>query len=231
MNIIPFNPLVSNQSFLHQHAAPARIGLCGGTEFINRAIRKLQWQVTADGRRSPWSHAFVISEKRSDGEFWVLESDLDFRHKQIRLGVQENRISKYFDQDEYPNLAILDLGLDEAQSKAVITAGLDLLSGLSTYSLTELVGTLLAMSKTSLRAKENLLSREGALYCSAMVQHCFDAINFDLKPNVETKNITPHDLFMTPVPHTSYQLIRHQPKGRRRSLIEAAMDLANTEIL
>jgi hypothetical protein len=222
---------VSNREFLETHAGSARIGLCGGNDIINKTIRKMQWQVTTDGRRSPWSHAFLFSERRSDGEFWVLESDLDLRHKQIRLGVQENRMSKYFDENDFPNLAVIDFGLDETQSKAVLTEALNLLSGLSTYSLVELLGTLMAMSRSSLRAKENLLAREGALYCSAMVQHCFDAINFDLKPNVETKNITPHDLFQTPQPHTGYHLIREQPKGPRKSIGQRMMDLANTEIL
>lgn len=222
---------ISNREFLETHAGSARIGLCGGNDLINKAIRKMQWQVTADGRRSPWSHAFLFSERRSDGEFWVLESDLDFRHKQIRLGVQENRMSKYFDESEFPNLAVIDFDLDNEQSKAVLTEALNLLSGLSTYSLTELLGTLMAMSRAGLRSKENLLAREGALYCSAMVQHCFDAINFDLKPNVETKNITPHDLFQTPQSHTAYHLIREQPKGPRKTIGQRMIDLANTEIL
>jgi hypothetical protein len=231
MKIIDIPIATSNREFLETHVGTARIGLCGGNDLINKAIRKMQWQVTADGRRSPWSHAFLFSERRSDGQFWVLESDLDLRHKQIRLGVQENRMSKYFDENEFPNLAVIDFGLSTEQSNAVVTEGLNLLSGLSTYSLTELLGTLMAMSRTGLRAKENLLAREGALYCSAMVQHCFDAINYDLKPNVDTKNITPHDLFRTPQAHTGYHLIREQPKGPRKSIGQRMMDLANTEIM
>ena len=231
MKIIEMPNSLGNREFLETHAGSARIGLCGGNDLINQAIRKMQWQVTSDGRRSPWSHAFLFSERRSDGEFWVLESDLDLRHKQIRLGVQENRMSKYFDESEFPNLAVIDFDLSAEQIKAVLTEALNLLSGLSTYSLTELLGTLMAMSRTGLRAKENLLAREGALYCAAMVQHCFDAINFDLKPNVETKNITPHDLFMTPQPHSCYRMIREQPKGPRPSIGRRILDLANTEIM
>ncbi len=231
MKHIVVGPEISNRKFLESYAGSAHIGLCGGNDLINKAIRKMQWQVTSDGRRSPWSHAFMFSERRSDGEFWVLESDLDLRHKQIRLGVQENRMSKYFDESEFPNLAVIDFDLSSDQSKAVLTEGLNLLSGLSTYSLSELLGTLMAMSTTGMRAKENLLAREGALYCSAMVQHCFDAINFDLKPDVDTKNITPHDLFQTPQQHTGYHLIREQPKGPRKSIGQRMIDLANTEIL
>ena len=157
MKILEMPNAISNREFLETYAGSARIGLCGGNDLINKAIRKMQWQVTLDGRRSPWSHAFLFSERRSDGEFWVLESDLDLRHKQIRLGVQENRMSKYFDENEFPNLAVIDFDLTAEQSKAVLTEALNLLSGLSTYSLTELLGTLIAMSRTGLRAKENLL--------------------------------------------------------------------------
>ena len=47
-------------------------------------------------------------------------------------------------------------------------------------ALGELVGTLLAMHSTRLRQRDNLLSKEGALYCSAMVQHCYTAAGIDL---------------------------------------------------
>jgi hypothetical protein len=164
---------MSNAEFLARYAGPGRVGLCGGADLINRVIRNLQYHVTADGERSPWSHAFLCSGQRADGRHWVLESDLDLRHKQIRLGVQENRIDRYHDEDAFPNLAILDFGLDEAQTRAVLSSGLDLLSGLSHYSLRELVGTLLAMRHASLRKRRNVLENEGALYCSALVLHCY----------------------------------------------------------
>ena len=77
---------LSNADFIARHAAAGRIGLCGGRDWINKLIRKAQAPLTADGHRSLWSHAFLFSEQRSDGQWWVIESDLDVRYRQVRLG-------------------------------------------------------------------------------------------------------------------------------------------------
>jgi hypothetical protein len=209
---------LSNAEFLAKYAAPGRVGLCGGADLINRVIRNLQYHVTEDGERSPWSHAFLCSGERVDGKHWVLESDLDLRHKQIRLGVQENRIDRYHDEETFPNLAILDFGLDEAQTRAVLTSGLDLLSGLSHYSLRELVGTLLAMRHTSLRRRRNLLESEGALYCSAMVQHCYTAVGIEFVPGVDRKNVTPHDIASCSHARAAHLLVRQRGRSTLSSL-------------
>jgi hypothetical protein len=209
---------LSNAEFLARFAAPGRVGLCGGADLINRVIRNLQYHVTADGERSPWSHAFLCSGTRVDGRHWVLESDLDLRHKQIRLGVQENRIDRYHDEESFPNLAILDFGLDEAQTQAVLTSGLDLLAGLSHYSLRELVGTLLAMQHAPLRRRRNLLEREGALYCSAMVQHCYQAAGIEFVPGVDRKNVTPHDIATCSHARAAHLLVRQRGKSTLSTL-------------
>jgi hypothetical protein len=203
---------IGNAEFLERYAAPGRVGLCGGNDLINKSIRRLQHHVTADGHRSPWSHAFLCSGRRADSRHWVLESDLDLRHKQIRLGVQENRIERYHDDEAFPNLAILDFGLDEAQTTAVLTSALDLLAGLSQYSLRELVGTLLAMQSSLLRKRRNLFEVEGALYCSAMVQHCYQGVGIDFVDGVHSKNVTPHDIGTCPRARHAWLLVRERPK-------------------
>jgi len=209
----------SNEEFIERHAGPARIGLCGGQQLINKLIRKAQGPLTADGHRAPWSHAFIFSEKRVDGHWWVIESDLDMHSKHVRLGVQENRASRYFDAEEYPNIAILDFGLDAEQMLKVQQRALDALAGLSRYSLSELVGTLLSLHSRRLRTRENLLSKEGALYCSAFVQHCYCAAGIDFQPGVHGKNIAPHDIETSPIPHATHCLIRdpsRKPSPRTR---------------
>ena len=125
------NSAIGNADFLLRHAAPGRIGLVAGGDVISHLIRKAQSPLTDDGHRSFWSHAFLFSEHRSDGQWWVIESDLDLRYKQMRLGVQENRIERYFDAEAFPNVAVLDFGLDDTQTRQVVSAGLDLLSGLT----------------------------------------------------------------------------------------------------
>lgn len=220
----------SNEAFIQRHAAPGRIGLCAGGDWISKVIRKSQAPLTDDGHRSLWSHAFLFSERRSDGHWWVIESDLDLRYKQMRLGVQENRVARYFDANEFPNIAILDFGLDEAQTRRVVGAGLDLLSGLASYSLSELVGTMLAMYSTRLRKRDNLLAKEGALYCSAMVQHCYAAAGIHLLPDVSGKNIAPHDIADSPLPHTAHRLVRDLGVSTIREYAHRAEALLATPI-
>ena len=198
----------SNADFLHAHAAPAHIGLAGGNALIDRGIRKAQRLITGDGVGSAWSHAFVIGEQRSDGHWWVLESDLDLRHKQIRLGAQENRLAKYFDAVEWPNLAVLDFSLDTTRTRQVLSAALDLLANSTRYSLREIVGTLFALARPTLRERENLLAREGSLYCSAFVQQCYTAAGISFAPGLSTKNTTPHDIANTAIPHRAHYLLR-----------------------
>ena len=212
---------LSNAEFIEQHARPGRIGLCGGRDWINKLIRKAQAPLTADGHRSLWSHAFLFSERRSDGQWWVVESDLDVRYRQVRLGVQENRAARYFDAEAFPNLAILDFHLDDHKTRQVQVAAFDLLSGLSSYSLRELAGTLLAMHSTRLRGRANLLAQEGALYCSAMVQHCYGAAGIEFLPGVHGKNVAPHDIDESSLPHASHRLIRDLGVSRLRRAVKS----------
>jgi hypothetical protein len=60
-----------------------------------------------------------------------------------------------------------------------------------------------------LRGRKNLLAREGALYCSAMVQHCYATVGVDFcGGGVNLKNTTPQDIAGTAVPHTVYAVMR-----------------------
>ena len=215
----------SNRDFLLRHAATGRIGLCGGDDVLGKAIRKAQAPLTGHRHRSLWSHAFLIGERRGDGHWWVIESDLDLRYKHVRLGVQENRLERYFDGAAFPNVAVLDFGLDDAQTTQVLGAALDLLSGQPHYSVSELLGTLLAMPSSRLRRRRNPLGRERALFCSAMVRHCYAAAGVDLHAGIDAKHVTPNDLDTSPLAHTGYRLIRDPGISRLRRLMHAAGDV------
>jgi len=211
---------LSNAEFLELHGAPGRIGLAGGELLIERAIRRVQRHLRDDRSPSPWSHVFIIGPRREDGFRWILESDLEIHRRQIRLGVQENRISKYHDEQAFANLAVLDVGLDAEATRRVLAAALELMAGRARYSLSELVGTLLALRHPRLRGKDNLLAKEGAVFCSAFVQHCFRAAGIDFAPGVTLKNCTPEHIATTAVPHTAWVLARSPSLppllGRRR---------------
>jgi len=120
----------------------------------------------------------------------------------------------------FPTLAVLDFGLAETQVAALLREALELVAGHERYSLRELIGTLLALRKPELRAKENLLARERCAYCSAFVQRLFLQLGMDLVPGVTGKHTTPEDFFRTPVPHVKYALLREMPGAKIAELGE-----------
>lgn len=205
---------ISNREFLERHARAGCIGLSGGDTPVDLAIRRAQRHLDDAKRWATWSHAFLFQGERVDGQHWVIESDLQFHHKHIQLGVQENRAAKYFDEKMYSTLAVLDFGLDEAQVTALVREGLNLVAGHERYSVRELFGTLLAMRKPALRARSNLLARERSVFCSALVQRLFRKIGLDLTPGVDDKHTAPEDIARSLVPHTMYVLQREPHPGK-----------------
>lgn len=185
---------------------------------MDKAICRAERHLDARHRWSTWSHAFVFEGRRVDGHHWVIESDLQILRKHIQLGVQENRIEKYFDDALYVNLAVLDFGLSESQTKTVLAEGLQMVASRTQYSLRELVGTLLALKQPELRGDENLLARECSLFCSAFVQRLFRRAGLDLAPGVDDKHTTPEDISRTSAPHTTYLLQRGLPGSKLGAL-------------
>src|SRR5438132_10308129 len=163
-----------------------------------------------------WTHAFLCEGQRQDNHHWVIESDLQVHRKHIQLGVQENRISKYYDEELYTTLAVLDFGLTEEHVACLLREGLELVASRARYSLRELVGTLIALRHPELRGQGNVLAREKSLYCSAFVQFLFRKAGIDLAPGVDAKHTTPEDISRAPIPHVTYLLKR----GAGRSKLE-----------
>ncbi len=209
---------LSNEEFLKLHARPGRIGLSGGLTFIDKAICRAERHLNENEQWGLWSHAFVFQGTRADGHHWVIESDLQIQRKHIALGVQENRMSKYYDEKLYTNLAVLDFGLSDEHVGTILCEGLDLVATRARYSMRELVGTLIALRRQELRAQNNLLARECSMYCSAFVQHLFGKMGMQLAPGVDGKNTTPEDISRSPVPHVTYLLEREAPHSRIEDL-------------
>jgi hypothetical protein len=209
---------LSNREFLERYACTGRIGLSGGITLVDKAICRAERHVHGKKKWGAWSHAFLFQGERRDGHHWVIESDLQFHRKHISLGVQENRVSKYFDEKLYSTLAVLDFGLTEAQTSCLLREGLELVATRARYSLRELVGTLIALRHPELRGRENLLSRQRSMYCSAFVQHLFRKAGFDLAPGVVGKNTTPEDIAETSVPHVTYLISREQAESKLGAL-------------
>jgi len=205
---------LSNREFLEHYARAGCIGLSGGVTLIDRAICRAERHLDADEAWGAWSHAFLFQGRRGDGHHWVIESDLQIHRKHIHLGVQENRISKYFDEKLYTILAVLDFGLSEEQVGALIREGLDMVANRARYSLRELVGTLIALRQPELRNRGNLLARDRSVYCSALVRHLFGKVGLDLAPAVNLKNTTPEDIARTSTPHVTYWLERDRARSK-----------------
>lgn len=208
---------LSNQEFLERYAQAGRIGLCNGSTVIDKAICRAQRHLNSDQTWGCWSHAFLFQGQRADGHHWVVESDLQMHRKHIQFGVQENRISKYFDERLFTSLAVLDFTLSQEQVAALLREAIDLAANRAKYSFRELVGTLLALRHAELRNRPNLLARQKSLYCSAFVQWVFRNAGLDLAPGVDFKNTTPEDIARTSLPHVSYVLQRSEASRALRS--------------
>lgn len=205
---------LSNREFLERYAAPGRIGLSGGTTLIDKAICRAERHLHPRRRWGVWSHAFLFQGQRADGHHWVIESDLQIQRRHIQFGVQENRVTKYHNEELHASLAVLDFGLAASVVETLIRDGLEFVANREQYSLRELVGTLLALRHSELRGRENLLARDRSIYCSAFVQHLFRKSGLDLAPGVDAKNTAPEDIANTSLPHIAYVLQREIAKSR-----------------
>ena len=205
---------ISNRDFLERHALAGRVGLSTGVSLVDRAITRAERHLDAEGRWGGWSHAFIFEGPRADGQHWVIESDLQFHRRHYRLGVQENRIAKYGNEEVYTGLAVLDFGLTAEQTRALLTEALELVAAHTRYSIRELWGTLVALHQPHLRAQENLLARDNSFFCSAFVLHLFRRAGLDLTPGLDVKNATPEDLIRSVVPHRTWLLVREAPHSR-----------------
>jgi hypothetical protein len=199
---------ISNREFLELHASPGRIGLAGGLTLIDRAIGRAQRHLDAQKVWSHWSHAFVLQGIRQDEHHWVIESDLEVHRRNIRLGVQENRLDKFHNEAMFSSLAILDFGLMQEQIECLLARALELVALRTRYSILELVGTLFALRHPSFRGRTNPMAKQHSFYCSAFVHHLFRTSGLDLAPGLEEKHTTPEDLWRSLAPHTAYLLER-----------------------
>jgi len=194
---------LSNLEFLKRFAKPGCVGLFGGSSTIDRAIRR--GQKGLDGAMSSlWSHAVLFEGERVDGRQWLIESDFEVGKGQLRNGVQENRVDKYGDEKDWPNLAVLDFGLSDKDSQKVVVAGLDLVARRTNYDLPGILETYWAMMRKSMakgREKEST-------FCSAFVRAVFRHAGIDLTPGVAVQHTLPEQVSRTSLPHTRYLLVR-----------------------
>jgi hypothetical protein len=228
MNKVIHTTGMSNRQFLETYASPGRVGLAGGSTLINKAIGRAQRHIDPDKTHSQWAHAFLLQGIRHDKHHWVIESDLEVHRRNIRIGVQENRLEKFHDESIFGCLAILDFGLTPEQTDRLLARGLELVALRTRYSIMELLGTLFALRHPSLRTQHNLLAKRHSFYCSAFVHHLFRTSGLDLATGLDEKNTTPEDLWRSLAPHTTYVLDR--PPGQKSKLLKPLRKLSRRKI-
>jgi hypothetical protein len=200
---------LSNAEFIDRYAKPGRVGLVGGTGLLERTIKRAQRRQSPDRRSTDFSHAFLFQGRRHDGFHWVIESDLEILPERAQLGVQENRASKYHDEETYSHIAILDFGLEEQAVSKMLGIALDMLVDRTQYSVREVFALYFALKRPHARDFENVLAQDGAFFCSAFVQHLFlEGAGIDFDDAVHTKQTTPEDIARTDVRHVKYVLTR-----------------------
>jgi hypothetical protein len=195
---------MSNREFLKKYAKAGCVGLFGGSSGVDRAIRTGQRELDDEAKPSLWSHVAVFEGERIDGEQWLLESDIEVGKGQLRNGVQENRIEKYESEKEWPNLAVLDLGLKDKDIQRVVVAGLDLVAKRTKYDLHGILQTYWAMMRKTMDQGHD----KDSTFCSAFVRAVFKHAGVDLVPGVAVQHTLPEHVSRTPVPHTRYLLVR-----------------------
>jgi hypothetical protein len=205
---------LSNREFLELYARPGRVGLSCGTTLVDRLIARAERHLDDEGRWGCWTHAFIFQGQRGDGHHWVIESDLQINRKHIRLGAQENRITKYFDEELYTTLAVIDFGLGQEQAASLVRQGLEQVATRACYSVRELLGAYLALHRPERRSSQNVFSRENSFFCSAFVHHLFRQACIDLLPGLHVKHTTPEDISRAPVPHTMWLRQRAVPTSK-----------------
>jgi len=195
---------MSNLEFLKKYGKPGCVGLFGGSSAVDRAIRVGQGRLDGEAKPSLWSHVAVFQGQRLDGQSWLIESDFEVGKGQLRNGVQENRIDKYESEKDWPNVGVLDLGLQDQDVRRILVAGLDLVAKRTQYDLQGILQTYWAMMRNTM---DQGLGKDST-FCSAFVRAVFQHAGIDLMPGIAVHHTLPEHVSRTPVAHIRYLMLR-----------------------
>ncbi len=191
-------------AFFTQHHRPGIMGLVGTTDPIGCAVREAQRPLRPDGGPSPWSHCFILGESRLDRRGpgatvsrspYLFESDLKVNlfKPQLRNGAQENWIGKWC-VEKVQNAAVIDFGLSDSETDAVLATALQLVDQQVLYPIQELLGTWWSITVKK-QWMPNPLEDPHAMYCSSFVRYCYARAGRDfVGAEVSVSNTTPEDI-------------------------------------
>jgi hypothetical protein len=179
-------------------------------------IRRAQELIRTDRTSSYWSHACLVASALSANAQanrdpsrapWIWESSLDptasFTNFARRYGASARRLAdyarpafNYYRPHSVPNIAVIAIGLTDAERKDVMDRAnhpdVDQLH----YDLPALLGSWFGYLSNRAE-RRNPLSEGQAEYSAAYVQLGYEAAGIDLAPGAHQRNIAPEHIWQT----------------------------------
>jgi hypothetical protein len=189
--------------------------LLGGRSSRSLAIRRAQAPLRFDRRSSYWSHAALIVRFGDEpGESVGVEATLDpeDRAKQVpeRNGVTPFSLSRYFDEQKYPNIALMVVGFEARSAakgesslptpserrRAALAAALQPNRNRERYPFWDGLA-IWSRYATSPHSTPNPLLEGVPLPAAALCEYAYEAAGLDLTPGVTGNNNCPEILYAT----------------------------------
>ena len=165
--------------------------MVGGRSPVDFRLRTAQSQVRSDLAPSRWSHVMLLkkaSRKTASSVYEIsLEPARGFEFPTAQNGLQEGKLSRYGDPEQYPNIAVLNVpvaqkavkeALDRYTQQRAVLDGVDLIVRWLAYVWG--VG----------RSGNPLLDGFG-IPSAAMLEIVVGAAGFDLTPGLESRSSCP----------------------------------------
>jgi hypothetical protein len=199
-----------------QRALHGAILLVGARDTLALALRRAQGVLRFDQRPSKWSHAALIVRWQGDvGASAGVEVTLDplERQRQVpeRNGVTTFTLSRYFEEQRYPNVALLSFELEEpervpgmegtlpsaAERRAlVLETALTPVKERERFPLWDMLGTWARHAYLPFSTPNPLL--EGVpLPCASLCEYAYEAAGIDLTPGTTGNHNCPEVLYAT----------------------------------
>jgi hypothetical protein len=209
-NQIRVAPTMPNREFLEMFARPGRVGLACQASIPVASPRRATPTSGAE-RANVWTHAFIFEGRRLDGQHWVIACEFQGDGHGVSAGLQESRMSKYFDEGVYSALAVLDFKFSDDQMTLLLREGLELVACRARCSLRELLGHAALPQRPRSRDRSRTSGRERSMFCSAFFQCLFAKAGLDLAPALHANPDVLGDITRIALPHMTYLLKRAAP--------------------
>jgi hypothetical protein len=191
------------------------IVLIGGRSSRSLAIRRAQAPLRFDRRSSRWSHAALIvrfggEPRESVGLEVTLDPEDGAKQVPERNGVTPFSLSRYFDEQKYPNVALIVVGFEARNAgkgesslvapserrRAALGAALQPNRNRERYPFWDGLGVW-SRYATSPHSSPNPLLEGVPLPAAALCEYAYEAAGLDLTPGATGNNNCPEVLYAT----------------------------------